>query len=135
MFWKKIFVKLGRGGVVFIGICFLLFIVMFFFIVGEIGLRLQPMQKEHAQVAEKIKGNVYQGGTNRPSYSVIFAFPDGSKKEFKVNSTVYDTLQENDTGVLFYKERKSNIEWIRRNSGLIRSFISFEKDNDITINS
>jgi len=84
MFWEKNFAKLGWAGVIFIGICTILFIILFLSCIELIRIRVQPIQKESVQVL--IKKDTYNDilgsrtGGNPRNYSVIFAFPDGSEK-------------------------------------------------------
>ena len=73
---------------------------------------IQPIQYVHVKVSKKKKGT---------SFYVTFEFPDGSEKEFVVGHAFND-LQENDTGMLSYKEAKTGSHPPER------KFISFEKD-------
>ena len=48
----------------------------------------------------------------RTIYYVSFSFPDGARKNFTVDVDAYNTLQENDIGVLIYKENGKHLFFI-----------------------
>ena len=113
MFWKTDFGK--------IILSFLIaFVIIFPIAIPDIILNCQPIQTAHVEVVSKrIKKS---GGApvrgNTISHFVTFKFPDGSEIEFNVRTLkAYDSMQENDTGVLSYKQRKDRAK-----------FVSFEKD-------
>ena len=102
-----------------------------------------PEQSEQVEVVEK-RVEISSSHGRRVSrkyysYYVAFKFPDGTIKEFKVdhistrdfkkeiNSSVYDSIFESDTGILTYKELE-NAENRFFSPTNYREFHSFEKD-------
>jgi len=88
------------------------------------------MQKEHVEIVGKRmtdRGYTPRNGSGvRYHRYITFKFPDGSEKEFNVqNANIYDDLQEGDTGMLSYKEKKANTINLGN-----KHFISFEKDEE-----
>ena len=46
------------------------------------------------------------------SHFVSFEFPDGFRKNFSVDVNQYNSVAENEAGILTYKEHKSNLMFI-----------------------
>ena len=113
MFWKTDFGKIILSCLIGFGIVSLIAI-------PDIILNCQPIQTAHVEVVskriEKSGGAPVRGNTI--SHFVTFKFPDGSELELSLQTLkAYDSMQENDTGVLSYKQRKDRAK-----------FVSFEKD-------
>lgn len=61
-------------------------------------------------------------------YIVVFRFADGSEKEFAVEEKVYESVKENDSGKLTYKESENIEKNFKEGYHFFgRHFISFEK--------
>ena len=113
MFWKTDFGKIILSFLIAFGIVSLIAI-------PDIILNCQPKQTAHVEVVDKriVESGYVSRYRNNTNCYVTFKFPDGSEIEFNVRTRkAYDSMQENDTGVLSYKQRKDRAK-----------FVSFEKD-------
>ena len=127
MFWKT-----ANGKILLITLLSILLLSVVVVLPGavdRIRLRSQPIQNEQVIVAGKeiIKQRPptrrgYKKGATIPYYVVTFKLSDGSMKELRVDSAVFNDLQENDTGKLSFQEQKNATHFNHRR------FISFEKD-------
>ena len=98
-------------------------------IVGVIRLDNQPVQEAHVEVISKRmeKNNYTYGRTDSIKRYVIFRFLDGSEVEFYVAPylrKIYDSFQEGDTGILFYKQVGDGTKKSERR------FVDFQKDKE-----
>lgn len=113
MFWKTDFGKIILSVLI-------AFAIITPIAIPDIILSFQPIQTAHVEVVSKRikkRGNGPVRG-NTISHFVTFKFPDGSELELSLQTLKeYDSMQENDTGVLSYKQRKDRAK-----------FVSFEKD-------
>lgn len=71
------------------------------FIWAGYGIKNATSHEVHARVISKAT-NVTGGSIVRTSFLVSFEF-DNQRKNFEVESSIYNTLLENETGVLKYK--------------------------------
>ena len=100
----------------------------FLAIVCAIILILNPspdfnaLPEQSAQVEVLGKSSYTQHGS-RHTYYVHFKFPDGMDRIFKVNSKIYNTINKNETGILFYKEGRT---YLRGGENVL--FVKFERD-------
>ena len=92
-------------------------VLSFLLIYSRVKINSAPEQTSRAEVVEKSSQKQRSGGSRR---LLIFKLSDGTRKSF-VNSKFFDTINEDDKGVLTFKETKSLIT----NNSLI---ISYEKD-------
>ena len=113
MFWKTDFGKIILSVLI-------AFAIITPIAIPDIILSFQPIQTAHVEVVSKRIEKSGRGPVrgNTISHFATFKFPDGSEIEFNVRTLkAYDSIQENDTGVLSYKQRKDRAK-----------FVSFEKD-------
>jgi len=109
---------------------------------NEMQIRRQPVQNIHVEVIGLRTAKAYSSarGMRRESYTlgiVAFRLPDGTEKELKVGSSsfsndlsVFNNLQEGDTGMLSFQEHKNiNNSDKRFEDWAYRYFLSFEKES------
>jgi len=101
----------------------ILFFAFAFILTGISGSALNKMPEQTAQV-EVVKKSIHRDSVTAKRYRVCFKFKDGMEKIFVVDFEMYETLRENDTGTLFYKEvyRGGRISSVDD-----RAFVRFEK--------
>ena len=78
-------------------------IIVFAIIINVEKSGLKAMPEQTAQV-EVVKKDIYGIKIKPYDYCVQFKFKDGREKLFIIDRETYETIQENDTGTLFYKE-------------------------------
>ena len=84
--------------------------------------KLLPEQTALTKVLKKtmkISGEDYVGSDTSSyktpvttSYFISFEFTDGTRKNFQVDVNCYNTLLENDTGILTYKENGASLLFV-----------------------
>ena len=115
---------------------------------SQVRLDSQPEQQAQVEVVGKridrhtTDGSKHMSSSTIFSFRISFQFPDGTVKEFEADrfrlfgvrkeaptSSVYDGLNEGDTGILTYKELEpAEIERLDEPNG--RKFIRFKQDTE-----
>lgn len=116
--------------VVLFSFCFLLIIgIVLALFVPELLIRIRPLQREQVEVVGKRTATALTSAAyglkeqKKPNCFITFKFSDGTKKELRVTYNIYESMQEGETGILIYQERKNAKKWSQR------YFIGFEKDS------
>lgn len=87
--------------------------VIGFFLIGIVALKRAPLLKAHAKVIAKSKevsgggdqqvGSLFVSAPIKTTYYIALEF-DNRRESVKIDVSQYNTLNENDTGVLEYKD-------------------------------
>lgn len=75
-------------------------------------LKYSPEKSEVVKVISKVFKVSGSYSHTRTNYFFSFEFPDGTRKNFPVDVKQYNSVAENETGTLIYKEHKNDLMFI-----------------------
>jgi len=97
-------IKAGHGGV-WVWIIFVVIVGLFAFwmYLNNKSIKALPQMEAAVTVFSKTTESTSRGSITL--YHVSFLFPDGIRRSLKVDVGTYNTLKENETGMLTYKHQ------------------------------
>lgn len=96
-------------------ILLLLWLAGWYISINAEDVRKIPTITESAKVISKLHEKSVDGVSGLVStthtYSIVFEFPDKSRKKIEVNAEKYALVREDEIGILHYKQLKNNRLW------------------------